>query len=215
MVFIVAISPSSMQLERRRHLIARERHIRRRTSATRNKRILFLVRQLPCYSTVSDLLPTETSDDRVDSRRNCRPSVRPREVHDLICTDELRAKSPDAYIEHARVSQATKFIEHPAVLSRLSHFLFGVCGFSVLHPRQFDLSPRLKYTSNIQRNVRNFSVKLPHLPKNPSHGDVKAALGVLRSYCDEFFDSHTRQLVFSAGILPKNGVTMSPGRRTR
>ncbi|KAE8962518.1 hypothetical protein PR001_g29683, partial [Phytophthora rubi] len=39
---------------------------------------------------------------------------------------------------------------------------------------------------------------LPPLPREPSHGDLKAALGVLGTYSEEFFDPNTRSLVSAA-----------------
>ncbi|KAE9156363.1 hypothetical protein PF005_g33241, partial [Phytophthora fragariae] len=97
-------------------------------------------------------------------------------------------------------SLATKFIPLPAILSRLYDFLFGVCGLSVLHFRRFDLSAQLDYANTSQLNARNFSagVDLPPLPREPSHGDLKAALGVLGTYSEEFFDPNTRCLVSAA-----------------
>ncbi|OWZ21987.1 LOW QUALITY PROTEIN: hypothetical protein PHMEG_0003384 [Phytophthora megakarya] len=160
-------------------------------------------RQRLCYSAVYDLLLAEGSGDCVGSHYSFRPSAGQQEVPDLICADEHRGNSPAAYVEHARASQGTKFMLHPAFLRQLYDFLFGVCGLSVLHFRQFDLSTRPQYTSSNHSNARNFFVKVEflHLPKNPSHGDLKAALGVLGTFCDEFFDSHTCRLVSAAKVF--------------
>ncbi|ETN11665.1 hypothetical protein PPTG_09381 [Phytophthora nicotianae INRA-310] len=134
----------------------------------------------------------------MDRQHSFRPSSR--DVHDLICAEDHRGKSPAAYVEHFRVARATKFFPHPAILSRLYDFLFGVCGLSVLHFRRFDLTAQQEQANANHFNARNFSasVELPKLTGEPCLGDLKAALGVLGTYCNEFFDGHTCRLVAEA-----------------
>ncbi|KAE9279588.1 hypothetical protein PR003_g28195, partial [Phytophthora rubi] len=154
----------------------------------------------PRYSSISDLQSTDDSTGRLDRQHSFRPSARQQDVHALTCADDHRGKSPGSFVDYARASLATKFIPLPAILSRLYDFLFGVCGLSVLHFRRFDLSAQLDYANTSQLNARNFSagVDLPPLPREPSHGDLKAALGVLGTYSEEFFDPNTRRLVSAA-----------------
>ncbi|KAL4158870.1 hypothetical protein PRNP1_004644 [Phytophthora ramorum] len=156
-------------------------------------------RQRPRYSGVSDLIPAVDSSAR-ERHHSFRPSVRQQEVHDLICADDHRGKSPAVFVEYSRSSRSTKFIPHPAILSRLFDFSFGVCGLSVLHFRRFDLSAQLDYAGSTQLSARNFSVKLelPTVPAEASYADLTSALGILGVYCDEFLDSRTRRLVSAA-----------------
>uniref|UniRef100_H3GN24 Uncharacterized protein n=1 Tax=Phytophthora ramorum TaxID=164328 RepID=H3GN24_PHYRM len=156
-------------------------------------------RQRPRYSGVSDLIPAVDSS-APERHHSFRPSVRQQEVHDLICADDHRGKPPAVFVEYSRSSRSTKFIPHPAILSRLFDFSFGVCGLSVLHFRRFDLSAQLDYAGSTQLSARNFSVKveLPTVPAEASYADLTSALGILGVYCDEFLDSRTRRLVSAA-----------------
>ncbi|ETP49153.1 hypothetical protein F442_05237 [Phytophthora nicotianae P10297] len=162
------------------------------------------------YPTISDSIPAAESSGRMDRQHSFRPSSR--DVHDLICAEDHRGKSPAAYVEHSRVARATKFVPHPAILSRLYDFLFGVCGLSVLHFRRFDLTAQQEHANTNHFNARNFSasVELPKLTGEPCLGDLKAALGVLGTYCIEFFDGRTRRL-----NLLKNAVITSRGPKQR
>ncbi|ETL44731.1 hypothetical protein L916_05010 [Phytophthora nicotianae] len=162
------------------------------------------------YPTISDSIPAAESSGRMDRQHSFRPSSR--DVHDLICAEDHRGKSPAAYVEHFRVARATKFFPHPAILSRLYDFLFGVCGLSVLHFRRFDLTAQQEQANANHFNARNFSasVELPKLTGEPCLGDLKAALGVLGTYCNEFFDGRTRRL-----NLLKNAVITSHGPTQR
>ncbi|ETO80203.1 hypothetical protein F444_05223 [Phytophthora nicotianae P1976] len=162
------------------------------------------------YPTISDSIPAAESSGRMDCQHSFRPSSR--DVHDLICAEDHRGKSPAAYVEHSRVARATKFVPHPAILSRLYDFLFGVCGLSVLHFRRFDLTAQQEHANTNHFNARNFSasVKLPKLTGEPCLGGLKAALSVLGTYCIEFFDGRTRRL-----NLLKNAVITSRGPKQR
>ncbi|ETI51442.1 hypothetical protein F443_05191 [Phytophthora nicotianae P1569] len=149
------------------------------------------------YPTISDSIPAAESSGRMDRQHSFRPSSR--DVHDLICAEDHRGKSPAAYVEHSRVARATKFVPHPAILSRLYDFLFGVCGLSVLHFRRFDLTAQQEHANTNHFNARNFSasVELPKLTGEPCLGDLKAALGVLeRSDYEPWSQAEVSALAF-------------------
>jgi hypothetical protein len=158
-------------------------------------------RKRPRYSSVSDfILDGEDGSTRSDRHHSFRPSARQQDIHALTCAEDHRGKSPGAFVNHARTSHAIRFVPNPAILSRLYDLLFGVCGLSVLHFQRFDLATQLDYANTSQLNAWNFSVgvELPPVPRDPSHSDLKAALGVLGTYSDEFCDPHTRRLVSTA-----------------
>ncbi|ETL92946.1 hypothetical protein L917_08806, partial [Phytophthora nicotianae] len=77
-------------------------------------------RKRPRVQAISDsVLATPRYEDGGDRRHNFRPSQGQQAVHDAITAVEHRGKSPALFVEHVRSSHATKFLPHPAVLSRL------------------------------------------------------------------------------------------------
>ncbi|KAF4039665.1 hypothetical protein GN244_ATG08189 [Phytophthora infestans] len=158
-------------------------------------------RKRPRVQAISDsVLTTPRYEDGGDRRHNFRPSQGQQAVHDAITAVEHRGKSPALFVEHVRSSHATKFLPHPAVLSRLYDFDFGVCGLSILHLRRFNLNAKLDHARSNAVNLSNFSVKvsLPSLPVNPSHDSLCDSLSILGTYAEEFFDAPTRRLITTA-----------------
>ncbi|KAG1687417.1 hypothetical protein DVH05_005212 [Phytophthora capsici] len=158
-------------------------------------------RKRPRVQAISDsVLMTPRYEDGGDRRHNFRPSQGQQAVHDAITAVEHRGKSPALFVEHVRSSHAMKFLPHPAVLSRLYDFEFGVCGLSISHLRRFNLNAKLDHARSNAVHLSNFSVKvsLPSLPVNPNHESLCDSLNILGTYAEEFFEAPTRRLITTA-----------------
>ncbi|KAL4140233.1 hypothetical protein PRNP1_014518 [Phytophthora ramorum] len=167
-------------------------------------------RKRPRLHAISDSVPVVTRyEDAAERRHNFRPSQGQQAVHEAITASEHRGKSPALFVEYVRSS---KFLPHPAILSRLYDFQFGVCGLSVLHLQRFDLTARLEHAGSNSVNLRNFSVKvaLPSLPTNPSHSSLCNSLSILGTYAEEFFDAPTRRLLTSAKSFAEELTDYAP-----
>ncbi|POM69678.1 Hypothetical protein PHPALM_14004 [Phytophthora palmivora] len=151
-------------------------------------------RKRPRLHAISDsVLVVTRYEDAAERRHSFRPSQGQQVVHEAITASEHRGKSSALFVEYVRSSHATKFLPHPAILSRLYDFQFGVCGLSVLHFQRFDLTARLEHAGSNSVNLRIFSVKvaLPSLPTNPSHNSLYNSFSILGTYAEEFFDAPT------------------------
>jgi hypothetical protein len=97
-------------------------------------------------------------------------------------------------------SRATKFKPHPAILSRLYDFQFGLRGLTIMHFERFDLTARRRWYAEGTVNMNNFSVvvELPRARKPRSLTDLSDAMAVLLVFVDEFMDDHARRLLSSA-----------------
>lgn len=146
---------------------------------------------------ISDLV---TNDEPSDRQHGFRPSRSQQEVHRAITAADYAGKSPDTFMDHARNSSSTKFLPHPAVMSRLYDFQFGTCGISVLHFARFDLNAQLHLATSKHVNLRNYSPKLdlPAVNEQPTHHDLTEALAVLGAYAEELFDGPTRRFISTA-----------------
>ncbi|POM58565.1 Hypothetical protein PHPALM_36771 [Phytophthora palmivora] len=120
---------------------------------------------------IFDLLPTS---DLADRQHRFRPTRAQQDVHRAITAPYYAGKNPDDFMDHARNSTATKFMPHPAVLSRLYEFQFGTCV-----------------------NLQNFSpaLNLPEPPRSPHFTDLVDAISVLDVYASEFFNDTTSQFI--------------------
>ncbi|OWY94597.1 hypothetical protein PHMEG_00035623, partial [Phytophthora megakarya] len=129
-----------------------------------------------------------------------RPSRAQLEVHNAITSPSYIGKDADIFMDHSRTSDATKFLAHPAITSRLYDFQFGVCELSILHFPRFDLHSQLNRTRAKTINMKNFSpkVELPDLPSHPTYGDLTECLAVLNSFAKAFLNIETCDLVAAA-----------------
>ncbi|KAJ0391560.1 hypothetical protein P43SY_011179 [Pythium insidiosum] len=116
---------------------------------------------------------------------------------DLLVYGKLPQEIVDAMIS----SPAAKFCPHPAIISRVYDFQFGVRGLSIAHFRRFDLTARRKWFGCDNKvNLSNFSptVELPRADRPGSLEDVSKALVVLLAFVKEFFDDSVYELVMTA-----------------
>ncbi|OWZ16302.1 LOW QUALITY PROTEIN: hypothetical protein PHMEG_0009923 [Phytophthora megakarya] len=142
-----------------------------------------------------------TIGDSTDKRRcGFRPSRSQEDVHNAITAPTYIGKDADTFLDHVRISKATKFLAHPAVTPRLYDIEFGPCDLSILHFPRFDLDDQISRQKQNKINMRNYSTKveLPDIPANPQFNQLVESLGVLLSYAREFFNTTTQALVVSA-----------------
>ncbi|KAE8906927.1 hypothetical protein PF002_g31607 [Phytophthora fragariae] len=145
-------------------------------------------------ASVSDMIACEES---VDRQGRFRPTRAQRDVHNAITSTAYAGKTPDSFVDHARNSRATKFLPHPAVLSHLYEFLFGLCSLSILHFVRFDFQAQLFESEKKKVNLQNFSptLNLPEPLHSPEFTDLVEALSVLDAFANEFFEDVTRKFV--------------------
>ncbi|KAG1699887.1 hypothetical protein DVH05_012326 [Phytophthora capsici] len=125
----------------------------------------------PPYSrpltSASDLLSTNDAADR--SSQSFRPSRIQHDIHRVISAPTYSGKASEDFMDHVRTSDATLFMPHPAIVSRLVDFDFDSCSLSVLHFLRWDINAQIdrKKTKNV--NLRNFSpkVELCDIPPAP------------------------------------------------
>ncbi|KAG1692993.1 hypothetical protein DVH05_024029 [Phytophthora capsici] len=146
---------------------------------------------------VSDLVDL---DDNSSRHGRFRPTRAQQDVHNAITAVPYAGKTPDSFFDHARNSRATKFLPHPAVVSRLYDFHFGPCSLLILHFVRFSFQAQLGESDKKTVNLQNFSptLNLPEPRQNPQFSDLVDALSVLDSYSSEFCEDITRKFVAEA-----------------
>lgn len=104
------------------------------------------------------------------------------------------------FIADARESDATQFLLHSAIMSRVYHFEFRPCALSVLHFVRFDLDAELIEADEKKTNVTHFSASVGLLKpiRNPTYEKLLEALSALSTHADEFFEEHTSAFVMTA-----------------
>ncbi|OWY96124.1 LOW QUALITY PROTEIN: hypothetical protein PHMEG_00033693, partial [Phytophthora megakarya] len=133
-------------------------------------------------------------------------------IHHAITSDAQKGKDPALFIVHARTSESTRFMPHPAILRRLYSFEFGPAQLSILHFVRFDLDAQFDMSEANNVNLSNFSEKvaLPVTPKNPSRLQLVSAISALSVYGKEFLCSATQDLISAAHDFAESLVDYEP-----
>ncbi|KAL4145675.1 hypothetical protein PRNP1_011551 [Phytophthora ramorum] len=131
-----------------------------------------------------------------------RPTPSQRQVHDLTHAPLTPGTSAHEFVTSLLAHNAVTFAPHPATLTRLYDFAFGVHGLSILHLNHLDPLARVGWVlaskeKGTKINMQNFSsaVELPTVAATESLAQIKAALDSLKTYCDAFGSLSTCRVV--------------------
>ncbi|OWZ14060.1 hypothetical protein PHMEG_00012521 [Phytophthora megakarya] len=110
----------------------------------------------PCISALVTI-----SDSNNKRRCGFRPSRSQEDVHNAITAPTYIGKDEDTFLNHVRISKATKFLAHPAVTPRLDDIEFGPCGLLMLHFTRLDIDDQIRRQ---KQNKISTKVELPDIP---------------------------------------------------
>ncbi|KAF4045307.1 hypothetical protein GN244_ATG02295 [Phytophthora infestans] len=147
-----------------------------------------------------------------DSRARFRPTAAQQTIHQAITSVGHKGKDAMLFVEHARTSESTRFLPHPAILRRLYSFEFGPGELSVLHLVRFDLDAQFNLSNTQGVNLGNFSdkISLPPTPKTPTRMQFVSAIATLNGYAGEFCEDTTRSLVDAVHRFAESLVDYDP-----
>ncbi|KAG6612917.1 uncharacterized protein IUM83_11842 [Phytophthora cinnamomi] len=122
-----------------------------------------------------------------------RPTPSQRQVHDLTHAPRTPGTSAHEFVTSLLAHNAVTFAPHPATLTRLYDFAFGVHGLSILHLNHLESLARVGWVlaskeKDTKINMQNFSssVELPTVAAPESLAQIKATLDSMKTYCDAF-----------------------------
>ncbi|KAJ0396295.1 hypothetical protein ATCC90586_003925 [Pythium insidiosum] len=125
-----------------------------------------------------------------------------RRAHALLYDTAVTGTSPQEFVKSLLAHGLVGFAPHPAVLSRLYDFQFGILGLSIMHLLQLDPTEKMEWVLSTKAratkvNMQNFSraVDLPPVTMPATMDQIMKALAGLKVYCDAFGSSLTCRLV--------------------
>ncbi|TMW68299.1 hypothetical protein Poli38472_005767 [Pythium oligandrum] len=149
---------------------------------------------------LSDSFPDSEVGERGEGNQGYRPTPSQQAIHQAITSAAYKGKRPTAFIEHARVSPATRFQPHLAIMMLMYHLQFGLCGLSLLNLARFDPAAQLALSGRNAVKQRKYSpsLELPEPVSEPTLSDLLGAVDTLALYVNEFCDDVTQRLVAAA-----------------